>query len=258
MSELSENKEPASGMLEEKKSPISVDLSPMQVKLKERYIIDFNEPIDPLDMNGGKAYKVNDVIDKEKLLFALVCSRETTPRQSILPYLKALNTPHLLKLIEYGTIVPPNASEATMVLIYQRPLGGRVIDDMSLPFRENATLVQNLWLELLESLQELRSYNITHRSICLANLFYLDETKKTIVLGDCAATFPAFYQPAVYETISSLMADKQGRGNGSEKNDIYALAVEKGYVGTKVEFCEALADLCNHVSVVPIVEDHNI
>ena len=42
------------------------------------------------------------------------------------------------------------------------------------------------------------------------------------------------------------------------ESDIYALAVEKGYVGTKAEFCEALADLCNHVSVVPIVKDHNI
>ena len=224
MSDLSENIESAVVAPPERGTPVMVELSPMQIKLKERYIIDFNEPIDTLDVNGAKAYKVSDVIDKDKLLFALICSRDTTPRQSILPYLKALNTPHLLKLIEYGTIVAPNASAATMALIYQRPLGGRVIDDMSMPFRDNANLVQTLWLELLESLHELRSYNITHRSIRLNNLFYLDETKKTIVLGDCAASFPAFHQPAVYETISSLMADKPGRGNGSEKNDVYALA----------------------------------
>lgn len=206
---------------------ISADtvLTASQIKLKERYVIDFAEPIQTLDMNGAKAYKVNDIIDKDKLLFALVCSRETSPRLSILPYLKALSSPHLLKLIEYGTITSPGASEATMVLIYQRPLGGRVMDNMSMPFHNNASAVQNLFLDLLDALLELKTYGITHRAIRLSNLYYLDETKNTIVLGDCAASFPAFHQPAVYETISSLMADKAGRGNGTEKNDIYALAV---------------------------------
>ena len=205
--------------------PADAILTASQIKLKERYIIDFSEPIQTLDTNGAKAYKVNDIVDKDKLLFALVCSRETAPRLSILPYLKTLNAPHLLRLIEYGTIVAPGAAEATMVLIYPRPLGGRVIDDMNLPFHNDTGAIQNLFLEILDSLQELKTYGITHRSIRLSNLFYLDETKKNIVLGDCAASFPAFHQPAVYETISSLMADKAGRGNGSEKNDIYALGV---------------------------------
>ena len=201
------------------------NLSSSQVKLKERYIIDFNEPMQNLDTNGAKAYEASDMIDKNKLLFALVCAKETTPRHSILPYIKSLNSPHLLKLVEYGTVTIPGTSDVSMVLIYQRPLGGRVIDDMSQPFRDNMNEVQTLWLQLIGSLSDLNTYGITHRSIRLDNLFYLDETKKTVVLGDCAASFPAYYQPAVYETIETLMAQKSGRGNGSEKNDIYALAV---------------------------------
>ena len=202
-----------------------VELSKMQVKLKERYIIDFDEPIEALNMNGAKAYKVNDIIDKDKLLFALICSSETCPRHSILPYVKSLKIQHLLKLVEYGTVSRPDSSEISMALIYQRPLGGRVIDDPNLPFRDDMNQVQSLWVDLLASLQELHTYGITHRSIRLDNLFYLDETKKIIVLGDCAAAFPAYYQPAIYETIDSLMARRESRGNGTDKNDIYALAV---------------------------------
>ena len=37
--------------------------------------------------------------------------------------------------------------------------------------------------------------------------------------------------------------------------DLYALCVEKGYLGTKEQFCIALADLCNHVLVIPTVDD---
>ena len=67
-------------------------LSQTQVKIKERYIIDFSEPIESLNMNGAKAYKATDIIDKDKLLFALICSPETSPRHSILPYIKSFST----------------------------------------------------------------------------------------------------------------------------------------------------------------------
>jgi hypothetical protein len=40
------------------------------------------------------------------------------------------------------------------------------------------------------------------------------------------------------------------------ESDIYTLSVEKGYIGSKSDFCAALADLCNHRAFVPIVEDH--
>ena len=200
-------------------------LSGMQFKLKERYIINFAEPIESLDMNGGKAYKVEDRIDKNKLLFALICSHETTPRHSILPYIKALKSQHLLDLVEYGIVSQPNDDRMAMALIYAQPLGGRVIDDPEIPFYNDMAKIQALWIDLISSLQDMHVCGITHRSIRLDNIFYADESRKVVVLGDCAASFPAFYQPPVYETVESLMATKEGRGNGTEKNDVYALAV---------------------------------
>ena len=223
MSDSAENQE--SGVTPESRQTSDATINNMQYKLKERYIIDFAEPIETLNMNGGKAYQTSDRIDKDRLLFALICGSETTPRHSILPYIKSLKSPHLLNLIEYGVVTLPNNGGMAMALIYQQPVGGRVIDDISLPFREDIAKIQSLWSDLLSSLRELHSCGITHRAIRLDNLFYADEEKKNIVLGDCAASFPAYYQPAVYETVESLMAKRESRGNGTTKNDIYALAV---------------------------------
>lgn len=223
MTDLPENQENDDSGTE---SPVSagVALSKMQYKLKERYIINYTEPLGNLGMNGGKAYKADDRIDKDRSLFALICGKDTAPRHSVLPYIKAIKSPYLMDLIEYGTVVLPDDSMA-MALIYQQPLGGKVADDPELPFREDIGKIQSLWFNLLSSLQELYSCGITHRAIRLENLFYADAEKKTVILGDCAAAFPAYYQPAVYETVESMMAKNESRGNGSSKNDIYALAV---------------------------------
>lgn len=78
-------------------------------------------------------------------------------------------------------------------------------------------------LSLLSAVEVLRSYGITHRAIRADNVYYRDENREHIVLGDCIASFPAYHQPAAAETIESLMAQKDGRGNGSDKNDIYAV-----------------------------------
>lgn len=56
--------------------------------LKERYTIDFSSPMVWLDTNGAKAYKVEDKINDKRELFALVCNNVTSPRSSLLPYLK--------------------------------------------------------------------------------------------------------------------------------------------------------------------------
>ena len=43
--------------------PADAILTASQIKLKERYIIDFSEPIQTLVTNGAKAYKVNVIVD---------------------------------------------------------------------------------------------------------------------------------------------------------------------------------------------------
>ena len=97
--------------------------------LKERYTIDFSSPLSWLDTNGGKAYKVEDKINDKKELFALICNNYTSPRSSLLPYLKSIDHPGIMKLVEYGVVSYHKEKSRNMALIYEVPQGGRVIDE---------------------------------------------------------------------------------------------------------------------------------
>ena len=192
--------------------------------LKERYTIDFSSPMVWLDTNGAKAYKVEDKINDKRELFALVCNNVTSPRSSLLPYLKSIDHQSIMKLVEYGVISYPVENSRNMALIYETPLGGRVIDSAGAYCLKNQPeKFKTVLLSLLSAVEVLRSYGITHRAIRADNVYYRDENREHIGLGDCIASFPAYHQPAAAETIESLMAQKDGRGNGSDKNDIYAV-----------------------------------
>lgn len=192
--------------------------------LKERYTIDFSAPMVWLDSNGGKAYKVEDKINDKRQLFALICTNSTSPRSSLLPYLKSIEHQAIMKLVEYGIVSYPIENSRNMALIYETPLGGRVIDNAgAYGLKNHPEKFKNVLLTLLSATEVLRGYGITHRSIRPDNIYYKDDTRENIILGDCIASFPAFHQPGTSETIESLMAQKDGRGNGSDKNDTYAV-----------------------------------
>ncbi len=194
--------------------------------LKERYTIDFSSPLSWLDTNGGKAYKVEDKINDKKELFALICNNYTSPRSSLLPYLKSIDHPGIMKLVEYGVVSYHKEKSRNMALIYEVPQGGRVIDEQgAYSLKNQPEKFKSLLLSMLSATEALKGYGVTHRAIRADNIYYKDESRERIVLGDCLASFPAFHQPAAFETIESLMAQTEARGNGSEQDDIYAIGV---------------------------------
>lgn len=194
--------------------------------LKERFEIIFASPQPEHDTNGAKAYKVLDRITPQRELFALICSNQTAPRLSLLPYYKSIEHSNVLKLVEYGTVITPPQNTRNLALIYQTPAGPRVSDLKNLPsFRKNAESFKHLFFSLLNALEVLKSYGIVHRAIRSDNIYFKDSSCSEIVLGDCLAAFPAFHQPNAYETIESLMADREGRGDGTDRDDAYAVGV---------------------------------
>lgn len=195
-----------------------------KVLLKERYDINFNAPLENLNSNGARAYKVSDRIDTRRELFALICNRETCPRSSLLPYVKSIDHPNIMKLVEYGIIRDPIQKSNCIALIYVLPQGGKVLDHLDeLNLKVNHSRLKHIILGLISAAEALKGYGIIHRSIRPDNLFFRNKDCTEVIVGDCLASFPAYHQPAAYETIESLMAMPAGRGNGTEKNDIYAI-----------------------------------
>lgn len=211
-------------------TPAEVDIedsSTGSTLVKERFEIMFDTPMPHLDTNGATAYKTIDKINAKRELFALICSNEVPPRSSLLPYLKSIDNPHLMKLVEFGIVDYAKSGSRNVALIYETPLGGKVSDfkEGDITYKSNPDKFKSIILSLLSAIEVLRGYRITHRAIRSDNVYYKDEARTEIVIGDCAASFPAFYQDARFETIESAFALPEGRGNGSSGDDIYAIGV---------------------------------
>lgn len=192
--------------------------------IKERFEILYDQPLPELDTNGAAAYEAKDKINPQRQLFALVCSNEYSPRLSMLPYLKAIDHPNLLKLVEYSTVYYTPKKSYNMALIYAKPSGPKVSDAVD-PDKMNTTRFKSLVLSLGSACEVLKNYNLTHRAIRLDNIFYKDASCEEFVLGDCAASFPGLYQPSAYETINNMLALPQARGNGVSSDDMYSVGV---------------------------------
>ncbi len=190
--------------------------------LKERFEINFNRPMSELDTNGALAFQVTDKTNPTRPLFALVCTSDL-PRLSYLPYMKSIDSPYILKLVEYGHIIYKNSE--TIALVYNMPSGPRA--DNFLEKSDGLTMEEfrSLTLSLLSACEVLKTFGLTHRAIRLDNLFYTDTSRKELMLGDCLAAFPSTHQPLIYETIENTLCPSQSRGNGLIEHDIYASGV---------------------------------
>ncbi len=190
--------------------------------LKERYEINYNLPLREYDTNGAHAYEAKDRTNSNRELFALVCDKEF-PRLSYLPYLKSIDSPHILKLVEYGQVIYRDAE--IIALIYQRPTGARADIFNSDEEKMSVETFKSLTTSLLNACDVLKTFGLTHRAIRLDNIFYKDSTKQELVVGDCSAAFPSTYQPLIYETVENTLCPSYSRGNGSVDMDIYACGV---------------------------------
>ncbi len=133
----------------------------------------------------------------------------------------------ILPYIDHDVIRMPLDNNRYMAVVYEKPLGGRVVksmDDKIIPLKENE-FIHKFTKPIIDVLSELFSNGIVHRAIRPTNLFYMDEERTKIVLGDFLTVPPGYEQPAVCETIEMGMCIKEGKGQGKESDDMYSFGV---------------------------------
>ncbi len=192
--------------------------------VKERYEVRFDAPLPQFDTNGAVAFETSDKTNPQKELFALVCSNEAPPRLSILPYLKSIDHPNILKLVEFGVVSFPAKKSRNVVLIYKKPTGPKISEytESAAELTTNFDKFKSQIISIASACECLKGRNITHRAIRRDNIYYKDSSCTELVLGDCAASFPSVWQPSEYETVENLLALPQGRGDGKVADDLYA------------------------------------
>lgn len=192
------------------------------ILVKERFEINLAVPLPELNSNGASAYEAVDKTNPSRALFALICTDEL-PRLSYLPYMKSIESPYILKLVEYGHVEFNNSE--TIALIYNRPSGPRADKFLEISEPLSSDNFRSLALSLLSACDVLKTFGLTHRSIRLDNIYFTDSSRKELMLGDCLASFPSYHQPLIYETIENTLCPPQSRGNGTIDHDIYACGV---------------------------------
>ncbi|MCQ2915045.1 MAG: serine/threonine-protein kinase [Alphaproteobacteria bacterium] len=185
-----------------------------------------DSPIPALDMQNAKAFKAEAIDKSQSKVYALVCNPDLPIRNDHITKRKGLKLAGLLRLVDAEVAMWPDFNRKTMILIYDYPEGGRVGTGMRFTpkFTKDEVNIGPKWVSpILSALSELSERGLTHRAIRPDNLYYLDEEKTQVVLGDCISAPPAFEQNDSLEPIPSMMCNPIGRGDGSIADDLYSL-----------------------------------
>lgn len=192
--------------------------------VRDRFTIYCDKPIPSLDMPNAQAFEVSDRKQEGRPLYALICKPEMLPRVSVMRVLKGHEMAHMLHMVDWGIAEWPPIDRKCVIVIYHRPLGGRLMDSLSGSAKRipDHMFPKTVIKPLADALIELGQKGITHRAIRPDNLYYMDEAQTNIVLGDCVTSVPACDQPVVLETIESGMCMPTARGSGTFADDMYA------------------------------------
>lgn len=196
------------------------------VVLRERFIINGDKPLPGLDSPNAKAYMAEDRHDLSRNLFALVCTPGIPLRTREIKKFKATPGAGMLELVEWESVFWPIIGQRTMVIVYERPMGGRVIDQIRSGQARitEYDIPRKVIQPIVDGLRHIKTLNTAHRALRPENIFFLDEDLQEIVLGDCVTSPEGFDQPLMYEPLERALASSPaGRGTGSTTDDMYAL-----------------------------------
>lgn len=211
--------------------------------LGDRYEILVGNRLPGLDSRHAQAYEVRDRRESEGRCYALVCPREVLPRIDLLERFARIDGDNLVKPVRWGVVHWPPANSGRYAIVLARPGGDRLSDVAGsvLPMRSD-DVQRKVILPLVGLLQFLTGRMLTHRAIRPDNLFFVDEGRTAVMLGECVSAPPGFDQEVLYETIENGMADPSGRGAGGSEHDLYAFGVLLAVLLTGGNPCAGMTD----------------
>ena len=219
-------------------------MSAEAIRLRDRYEIRFDQPLPAIAFAGTTAYAARDIRSPGPPLAAIIPDIQFPPRIAVATAIRAMRQPPLWTPTEWGVVDCPPIGRRSWVVVGDFPDGGRLATEISGKFSawSELDINQKLLLPLLPALKALAVDDIAHRGIRLDNIWYRDQQRRIVMLGDAVCTPPALHQPFVYDTIESSLADPAGRGPGRVSDDYYSLGVLVVHLLSGQIPCEGLSD----------------
>lgn len=199
----------------------------VMVILYNRFEINADRPLPQYDMPQAQAYHCVDRRDPDRILFALLCRTDLPLRTGMMMALRGVKSQGLMMLVDYGVAEWLPSSRRAMIVVYERPIGGRLIEGEEGMFEpvSESLFPKKVIKPLFQALTALAVRGVQHRAVRLDNLWWQDSSKEHLVLGDCVTSPPSFDNQYVYEPVHMLLASPEARGPGFVKDDLYALGM---------------------------------
>lgn len=197
------------------------------ILLSDRFLIHSDRPLPALDSPSTRAFQAEDRSDPDHQLYAVVTAPGVPARTEDFEDFVGQEIPGLLPFVDYGTVTWPPLGREVLILIYERPLGGRVQDylkEVSSEYRRQ-DIVRGAIEAVFGALQHLGTMETAHRAVRPENVYFKDEERKEVILGEFLSSPPGFDQPYISEPIERAMADPSGRGWGGGADDLFALGI---------------------------------
>ncbi|NQV55475.1 MAG: hypothetical protein HQ503_06420 [Rhodospirillales bacterium] len=202
------------------------------VLLNDRYEIFPSKPLPELDSPSASAFEAQDKQQEHGAIFALICLPDIPVRLNEIEQVSGETIAGIIKLLSAGSEEWPILGRWCQILIYERPLGGRVftaLENEPADFKK-IDIVRAVSNQVISSILNLTMQGISHRAIRADNIFYKNDSRTEIILGDYLSAPAGFDQPLAYETIERGMALEGGRGMGNSSDDLYAFGVTLAFI----------------------------
>ena len=192
---------------------------------KVRYQIFPEQPLPQYDSPTATAFLASLRNDPSRAIMALICDPDMPQRFEALDQMRAFNMPGMLKPHDWGLLDWPGIDGKRFIILMDRPQGPRAFGNLAgvEPGLSEEEIVRGLLQPTLGPLKDMMSRGLAHRGIRPDNLFWIDEARTAMTLGDGWTAPPGYSQPALFEPIESMMCDPTGRGPGLPSNDMYSL-----------------------------------
>jgi hypothetical protein len=200
--------------------------------LRDRYLVRSNQSLPDMSLPNADAYVAEDKKDPNRRLYALICKPDLPPRVNVMRALKGVSSPGLQQLVEWGPMSWPPIGRQCMTVIYERPVGQRVMTHLKGELRkiDEYEITRKFVEPSVAAIKEMTSRGVTHRAIRPTNLYYQDAAGERLCFGDGATSPAAFDQPLVFEAVESAMCMPTARGSGSYSDDLYSLGVTLAFL----------------------------
>ena len=195
--------------------------------LHSRFAIDPNAPLAEFTTASAQAFATVDLRYPSRQLFALVCAPDLPMRRAARERCAQTALPGLMQITDHGIIDWPSLNRRCEAIIYPRPQGGALGASYGHSGRSVSehAISRRIVPPIAKAFRALDSLAVAHRAIRLDNMFFVDNSRIELVLGDCMAAPAGFNQPVLFEPIERALASRGGRGEGSATDDLYALGV---------------------------------